>query len=167
MGNVEISACESSWEGPAVPACHPAARSVLSPVLVVSVLLALSCTMSPSALTFVYAPAASSIDPGRTVLVPRVAFLAVAVLLAQWAARGKEREVLADFSLHGRGRARAYLMGRGLPELETDVTILTALGFSSTSVAASLCVSSQTVSQHRPAHISVLAFREEMSLEIS
>lgn len=243
LGNVEISVCDSSQEGLTVPACHPAVRSVLPPVLVVSALLALSCMLSPSALTFVCAPVlsvavvasyanlfgrpgrwrdlcleqipdvlscasvfggalvlcmsddrlgqivcgvsivvswyvfarerriegawtqlcvssgavcglvvvpiASSVDPGGTVLVPCVAFLAAAALLAQWAACGKERAVLADYSLHGRGRARAYLMGRGLSELETDVTILTALGFSSRSVAASLCVSPHTVSQYR------------------
>ena len=107
------------------------------------------CIASGSVYGLVVAAITASVDPGETVLVSWVSILTIASLLTLWAVRGQERAVLADYSLHGRERARAYLMGRGLSELETDVAVLTALGFSPRSIAASLCISPHTVSKYR------------------
>ena len=107
------------------------------------------CIASGSVYGLVVAAITASVDPGETVLVSWVSILTIASLLTLWAVRGQERAILADYSLHGRERARAYLMGRGLSELETDVAVLTALGFSPRSIAASLCISPHTVSKYR------------------
>lgn len=107
------------------------------------------CAGSGAVFGLVVVTIASAVDPGETVLVPCVCALAVSALMTLYAALGRERAVLADCSLRGRERARAYLMGRGLTELEADVSVLTALGFSCASIAVSLCISPHTASTYR------------------
>ncbi len=61
----------------------------------------------------------------------------------------QSRIEVADVILEGSDRTRAYLMGRGLSELEASIALLTALGFDSVSIAGRLDVSTSTVSSCR------------------
>lgn len=107
------------------------------------------CAIAAAVFGLVIATISDAVDPGDTILPVCVFALMVAALLTQEIIRRRERVILADFSLRGRDRARAYLMGRGLSELEANVALLTALGFSARLIAPCLGVASHTASQYR------------------
>lgn len=77
-----------------------------------------------------------------------VLFVVVAALVRQFATT-HETSLVAPVVLEGDERALAYLMGRGLPDLQAKVALLTARGFTQGSIAKSLCISSSTVSEYR------------------
>ena len=75
-------------------------------------------------------------------------FLLAAAFVAQRANDNKASQI-ASVVLEGDERIHAYLFGRGLPDLQAQVILLTARGFSQSSIASSLCITRATVKEYR------------------